>query len=484
MKDDVKPMSEVVKRTLLTGATIVTAESARIGAILIENDLIAKIWYPAQDGTVEYDGLRIPFEKLPDTLASEGVCTVNLAGKTIMAGAIDAHVHFRDPGMTWKADMETESRAALLGGITSFIDMPNTKPAVTDIDTLEEKRRLAEGRCYANWGFHIGADNSNADALRRLSASEEKQDFAGIKVFMGSSTGNMLVDDNKSLEQLFSIKDSRILIHSEDEDTIRHNLDLAVQKYGEDIPMKEHENIRSRQACIKSTIKALELAIRLGTKLHILHVTTAEEIEMIRAAKLHNPEITAETSANYLWFCDENYDTLGSLVKCNPAIKKTEDRVALRKALADGIIDTVGSDHAPHLLEEKQKPYRSCPSGIPSIQQSFAGLLTVADRESIPLTRIASVMSERISELFGIDRRGKIREGWYADLVVIDTAREFTVGDGSEGSAGVAYKCGWTPYKGMKLKGMVEDVYLNGKLAVKGGKLVSDTAEGRPLRFA
>ncbi len=475
----------VESRILLTGANIVTADYAQTGAILIENETIAKIWRADGNGLAEYDGEKIPLKQLAERIsdADRSIQIVELSGKTIMAGGIDAHVHFREPGSTWKADMSTESKAALLGGVTSFIDMPNTKPAVTSIEALDEKRRLAEGRCYANWGFHIGADNANADELRRLSSSDAKRRFAGIKVFMGSSTGNMLVDDKSALENIFSICDSRILIHSEDEATIKKNLEVAREQYGNAIPMKEHENIRSRQACIRSTIKALELAMRLNTKLHILHVTTAEEVEMIRAAKMYNPEITAETSANYLWFCDEDYDRLGSLVKCNPAIKKATDRAALRRALADGIIDTVGSDHAPHLLKEKEEPYLTCPSGIPSIQQSLAVLLTVANEESIPLTRIASAISEKTAELFGIHKRGKIREGYYADLVVIDTDKEFKVGDGDEGSAGIAYKCGWSPYKGVTLKGMVEEVYLNGRLAVHNGKLVSDSPAGKALEF-
>lgn len=475
----------VENRILLTGADIVTAEYAQKGAILIENETIAKIWRTDGDGFAEYEGEKIPLDKLAGQIsASDGnLQIVDLSGKTIMAGGIDAHVHFREPGSTWKADLATESKAALLGGVTSFIDMPNTKPAVTSIESLDEKRQLADGRCYANWGFHIGADNCNADDLRRLSSSDAKRRFAGIKVFMGSSTGNMLVDDKSALENIFSISDARILIHSEDEATIRKNLEAAREKFGDAIPMKEHENIRSRQACIRSTIKALELAMRLNTKLHILHVTTAEEVEMIRAAKMYNPEITAETSANYLWFCDEDYDKLGSLVKCNPAIKKAEDRTALRRALAEGIIDTVGSDHAPHLLKEKEEPYFNCPSGIPSIQQSLAVLLTVANEENIPLTRIASAISENTAELFGIRKRGKICEGYYADLIVIDTDKEFTVGESSEGSACIAYKCGWSPYKEVTLKGMVEDVYLNGRLTVHNGRLVSDSPAGRALEF-
>ena len=401
-----------------------------------------------------------------------------------MAGAIDAHVHFREPGMTQKADMATESRAALLGGVTSFIDMPNTVPATVSLQELEKKCSLAEGRCHANWGFHIGADNVNADNIKEyLERCHDSRAFASVKVFMGSSTGNMLVDRQETLDKLFSISGSRIFIHSEDEAIIKANLADAKQKFGENIPMREHENIRSRQACIRSTIKALELAMKHGTALHICHISTAEEVEMIRAAKQYNHEITAETSANYLWFCDEDYDRLGSRVKCNPAIKTTTDRAALRNALKDGVIDTIGSDHAPHLKEEKARPYLSCPSGMPSIQQEVAVLLTVADEEQIPLTRIASVLSEKISDMLGIVGRGKIQTGYKADLIIIDPKKEFTVGGSDEGNAGLAYKCGWSPYEGSRLKGMVEDVYLNGTLTIQDGHLITEIAAGQRLEF-
>lgn len=362
--------------------------------------------------------------------------------------------------------------------------MPNTNPPATSIDRIREKAALADGRSYANWGFHIGADNENPDAIASmLKDNAVPREFAAMKVFMGSSTGNMLVDHGEALEKLFSIENASILIHSEDEATIKENLEKAVEKFGDDIPMKEHENIRSRQACIKSTIKALELAMKHGTKLHVLHISTAEEIEMIRAAKQYNPNITAETSVNYLWFCDEDYDRLGSRMKCNPAIKTADDRAALRKALKEGIIDTIGSDHAPHLAEEKERPYLRCPSGIPSIQQEIAVLLTVAAEEEIPLTRIASVISENIADMLGIQDRGRIAEGAYADLIIIDPDKEFVVGESDCGAAGAAYKCGWTPYAGVKLKGMVTDVYLNGTLAVQNGKPTDNIARGKRLLF-
>lgn len=471
---------------LLSEASIATSKEVRQGTLLVEDGKIAGIWYRNDDGTVNYDGDNIDYSSLAEKILktrSPQAKLIKLPGKVIMAGAIDAHVHFREPGMTHKADMASESKAALLGGVTSFIDMPNTNPPATSLERLREKAALAEGRCFANWGFHIGADNSNPETLKNCLKEGQVNAFAGIKVFMGSSTGNMLVDKGNALEDLFSITGARILIHSEDEAIIKANLEKAKEKFGENIPMREHENIRSRTACIKSTIKALEMAMKHGTKLHVCHVTTAEEVEMIRTAKQYNPEITAETSANYLWFCDEDYDQLGSLVKCNPAIKTAADRAALKQAVKDGVIDTIGSDHAPHLMEEKQHPYLSCPSGIPSIQQEISVLLTVASQEDIPLSRVASLISEKTAELFGIEDRGVIKTGMAADLISIDPNKKFIVGESDEGAAGAAYKCGWTPYKGAELTGMVEEVFLAGRHVVAGGRLIDGTPHGTALKF-
>ena len=472
------------RRILLSGASLATAQEVRQGALLIKGERIEKIWKVNDNGAVDYNGTSISQEALTTKILEDYPDTevLDVKGNVLMAGGIDAHVHFREPGMTQKADMNSESKAALLGGITSFIDMPNNNPPATSLDRIKEKCRLAEGRCYANWGFHIGADNENAEDISRWT-EEDKSMFAGVKVFMGSSTGNMLVDKGNTLEELFSLKDARVLIHSEDESIIKANLEKAKEMFGEDIPMRAHEDIRSRQACIRSTIKALEMAIKYGTKLHVCHVTTAEEVEMIRAAKKYNPEITAETSANYLWFCDEDYDRLGSKVKCNPAIKKASDRAALRQALKEGIIDTIGSDHAPHLAGEKNRPYLTCPSGMPSIQQELSVLLTVADEEEIPLNVIASAMSEKIASMFGIKGRGALKEGNAADILVIDIDKEFTVGESDMGAAGAAYKCGWTPYEGARLKGMATDVFLNGKHVVADGQLIEDKPLGKPLFF-
>ena len=311
--------------------------------------------------------------------------------------------------------------------------------------------------------FHIGATNDNIEDIYRLITEGDSQigitpdDIAGVKVFMGSSTGNMLVDESQTLEKLFSIKDKPVLVHCEDEQTIKENLAKAIEAFGEDIPFREHENIRSRKACIKSSIKALEMAMKHGTRLVLCHISTKEEIQMVRAAKATNPNIIAETSCNYLWFCNEDYDRLGSMAKCNPSIKGADDRKALREALASGSIDTIGSDHAPHLLQEKDAPYCKAPSGLPSIQQSLPVLLTIANEEGIPLTRIAAVFSENASDIYGI-KRGKIAKGYDADLVVFDYGKTFEVKAANQFS-----KCGWTPYEGTTLRGVIEKIYINGK---------------------
>lgn len=440
---------------ILHKATIVTSEKEEIGTIVVENGRIGDIYYSDNED----------FDFRTDKIIKENPDAEvwNLEGKHIIAGGIDAHVHFREPGLTHKADMKTESQAAIAGGVTTVFDMPNTSPATISAERLRDKIKLAQGRTAGKIGFHIGATNVNAAEITSLvregdlSTGLRPEDIAGVKVFMGSSTGNMLVDERNTLEELFSMKGKPVLVHCEDEATIKANLDAAIDKYGEDIPFSEHENIRSRRACIKSSIKALELAIKHGTKLVLCHISTKEEIEMVRAAKANNPEIIAETSCNYLWFSNEDYPRLGSRVKCNPSVKTPADREALREALADGLIDTIGSDHAPHLLSEKDACYVKAPSGLPTIQQSLPVLLTIAHQEGIPLTRIASVFSEKASDLYRLER-GRIKRGYEADLVIFDYEREFTVKNEEQLS-----KCGWTPYDGVTLRGVIEKVLIDGK---------------------
>ena len=437
---------------LLEGAIIVTSEKEAEGSILIKDGKIEDVLY----NDAEDYGFRLFKAK------NAGADIVDCTGLHVMAGGIDAHVHFREPGLTHKADMATESLAAVYGGVTSVMDMPNTNPPTVTAKALKDKLALAKEKAHTKTAFHIGATNENAEVICRLvkegdsEAGITPEDIAGVKVFMGSSTGNMLVDSSDTLGQLFAIKEKPVLVHCEDEATIKANLEKAVEKYGEDIPFCEHENIRSRMACIKSSIRALELAMKHGTKLVLCHISTKEEAEMVRAAKLNNPEIVAETSCNYLWFSNEDYNRLGSRVKCNPSVKTAQDREALIKALAEGVIDTIGSDHAPHLLSEKDGKYKQAPSGLPTIQQSLPVLLTIAYENEIPLTRITSVFSEKAGELYGLNR-GKIEKGYEADLVVFDYNKTFEVKQ--EDQKG---KCGWTPYEGETLRGEIKAVYIDG----------------------
>lgn len=440
---------------ILYRPTIVTSEKVETGSIVIEDGIIKDVLYADAE---DYDF------RMSRLLAANPEAEVReLAGKHVIAGGIDAHVHFREPGLTHKADIYTESRAALAGGVTTVFDMPNTNPPTVTAEALKDKISIAEEKSAVKTGFHIGATNSNAEMICRLVREGDAEtgirpeEIAGVKVFMGSSTGNMLVDEKSTLDMLFSIKEKPVLVHCEDEQTIKEDLLAAIERYGEEIPFEEHENIRSRKACIKSSIRALELAIKHGTRLVLCHISTKEEIEMVRAAKSNNPDIIAETSCNYLWFSNEDYTRLGSRAKCNPSVKTPADREALREALATGLIDTIGSDHAPHLPSEKDACYTKAPSGLPSIQQTLPVLLTIAAEDEIPLTRIASVFSEKASDLYKLDR-GRIANGQKADLVVFDYEKEFIVKAEDQKS-----KCGWTPYEGVTLKGVIEEVYINGQ---------------------
>lgn len=442
-----------MKTYLLKNATIVTAEKVAVGSILTSEGKIAEVIYNENE---DYE------RQVSDAAARYAdVETMNLEGKHVMAGGIDAHVHFREPGLTHKADMESESRAAAAGGVTTVMDMPNTNPATVSGEAFRQKMDIAAEKSCINMGFHIGATNTNIEEIEDILAGKTElrpENVKGVKVFMGSSTGNMLVDQSNTLERLFSIKGKPVLVHCEDEDTIKANLQAALDKYGEEIPFTEHENIRSRRACIKSSIKALEMAIKHGTRLVLCHISTKEELEMVRAAKVSNPDIVAETSCNYLWFSNEDYERMGSRLKCNPSVKTTADREALRNGLANGMIDTIGSDHAPHLLSEKEGCYTKAPSGLPSIQQTLPVLLTIASEEDIPLTRIAAVFSENASNIYALNT-GKIRRGYAADLVVFDYEQEFTVRNEDQKS-----KCGWSPYDGTTLKGNIEHVFVNGTI--------------------
>lgn len=446
---------------LLHQATIITAAKEAVGSVIISGGKIAEVIYSDEEG---YD-----YKVFTATQKYADLERIELEGKYLMAGGIDAHVHFRDPGLTHKADMGTESRAAAAGGVTTAMDMPNTKPATVSEAAFLEKLELAKKKSCINLGFNFGATNSNVEEIESIlngKTAVNPEDVKGIKVFMGSSTGNMLVDESETLDRLFAIKGKPVLVHCEDEETIQNNLKEAQERYGKEIPFREHENIRSRKACIKSSIKALEKAMKHNTTLVLCHISTKEEAEMVRAAKINNPGIIAETSCNYLWFCNEDYDRMGSRLKCNPSVKSASDREALRAALATGNIDTIGSDHAPHLLSEKEGCYTDVPSGLPSIQQSLPVLLTIAAQDEIPLTRIAAVFSENASDIYKLDT-GKIKEGYDADLVIFDKGKEFIVRNEDQFS-----KCGWTPYEGETLKGEIETVMIGGKIIYKDSKFI------------
>jgi dihydroorotase len=464
---------------LLYNALVTTGEISCKGAVSITKDIIDGVWLADENDCIVYNGVVVQFSFFPTVFEKlhNDFEIIDLGGMVLMAGGIDMHVHFREPGMTQKADIESESKAALLGGITSFADMPNNYPATVTPELLFDKLERAKGRSWANYSFHFGATNDNLQTLRKLE-SGDPWDFAGVKIFMGSSVGNMLVDDSSTLAELFQVKKKVILIHSEDQSIINANLEKEKEIYGDDIPVKEHEMIRSREACISSTSKALDLAKKYQTPLHILHVSTAEEVDMIREAKRENPFITAEASPNYLWFSDEDYERLGSLIKCNPSIKRPSDREAIIAGLKEGVLDTIGTDHAPHLLCEKNNPYLESPGGIPSVQHSLSMVITIAKASGIPLTTIARAMSEKVSDMFGIKNRGHLDYGNYADITVVDPDERFTVTKDC-----LAYKCGWSPLEGAQLYGAVKMVFLNGELVVENGKLVCDKPSGRQLYF-
>ncbi len=399
---------------------------------------------------------------------------IDAAGKILMPGVIDDQVHFREPGLTHKGDIYTESRAAVAGGVTSYMDMPNTLPQAINRTLLEEKYARAEKVSAANYSFYLGATNNNLEEILLTDPAT----VCGIKIFMGASTGNMLVDDRTALEDIFSRSALLIAVHCEDEATIRRNAALFREKYGEDVPVEFHPAIRSAEACFISSSLAVELAKKHDARLHILHLSTGKELQLFdHTSPRTSKRITAEVCVHHLLFNDKDYSRLGNLIKWNPAIKSEEDRAALVTAVADGTLDIVATDHAPHTLEEKMNTYFKAPSGGPLIQHSLPAMLDFTRQGILSPELIVDRMCHAPADIFGIEKRGYIREGYYADLVLADLDDPWTV----QGS-NILYKCGWSPFEGKTFHARISHTFVNGNLVYENGRL-HDTPLGMRLLF-
>lgn len=444
--------------TLIDNARIVTDGNITLGYVAIEGELIAEVG----------EG------RAPAELTAEAGTTIDAAEKLLLPGCIDEHVHFRDPGLTHKADMASESRAAVAGGVTSFIDMPNTVPQTVTTATVYDKISHAAEVSVANYGFFIGATNSNFEELMNADYSR----IAGVKLFLGSSTGNMLVDNENMLKRVFEQVPALIAVHAEDEGVIRRNRAAVIERHGENLPIEFHPVIRSHEACYNATSLAVELARRSGARLHVMHISTARELELFEPGPMEGKKITAETCPQYLLFTDEHYEMLGARIKCNPAIKRPADREALRRGVSDGRIDVIATDHAPHLPEEKNGTALTAVSGMPMVQFSLAVMLELVREGYFSIEQVVEKMSHNPARLFGIDRRGFIREGYYADMVLFDDECEpYTLTDED-----VLSKCGWTPLAGMTLHGRPDITWVNGNVAYRYG-IVFNARKGKALKF-
>jgi dihydroorotase len=442
------------KSYLIKNARIVNEGEVFEGDLLIEDGRIAKV-----DTSI---GPK-----------SANVNVIDAEGKYLIPGVIDDQVHFREPGLTHKGDIYSESRAAVAGGITSFMEQPNTKPAATTVEELEKKYQRAAQVSLANYSFNMGASNDNLEELKKVS----KRDVAAIKIFMGSSTGNMLVDQQKTLEGIFQL-DHQLITHCEDEQTIRTNLDKAKAQYGEDIPMAMHPVIRSEEACYLSSSTAVELAKKYNSRLHVFHISTAKETELFtNKIPLEKKRITSEVCVHHLWFDDSQYDEKGSLIKWNPAVKTAEDRDGLWKALLDGRLDVVATDHAPHTLEEKSNKYLSAPSGGPLVQHALPAMMERVHDGVWDIATMVEKMCHNPAILFRMENRGYIREGYHADLVLLEPNRPWKVSKDN-----ILYKCKWSPFEGTVMKSKVTHTFVNGHLAYKEGKF-DESQLGERLLF-
>lgn len=406
------------------------------------------------EADIQISGGRI--EKIAPSIFKDGYTEIDVEGKWILPGVIDDQVHFREPGLTHKADIESESRAAAAGGVTSFMEMPNTKPATLTQELLEEKYVIAANNAYTNYSFFMGASNDNLEEVLKT----DPKNVCGIKAFMGSSTGNMLVDDPLTLEKLFSTVDMLIATHCEDEQTIKKNMAAYTMEHGENITAMHHPEIRSVEGCYLSSSLAVKLAQKYNTRLHILHISTAQELDLFtNDIPLRNKRITSEVCVHHLHFTADDYALKGNDIKCNPAIKAKENKAALWKALNDDRLDIIATDHAPHTREEKDNPYGTAPSGLPLVQHSLNLMLNYVSEGKITIERVVEKMCHAPADCFRVEKRGFLDEGYYADIVVVDPARTWTVG-----SQNILYKCGWSPLDGMSMSGKVIKTFVNGQM--------------------
>ena len=456
-------------RILIKNGTIVNEGLSYKGSLLINGNIIEKIL--SEKDYTQKSGYEDALVALTGPNSDEKLRIIDAEGLHILPGVIDDQVHFREPGNTAKATIESESRAAILGGVTSFMDMPNNNPPTVTLEALEEKYRNASANSYANYSFYLGATNNNIDEIRKIN----KNEICGVKVFMGSSTGNMLVNDEQTLEAIFNESPVLIATHCEEEEIIKDNMAKYKDKYGDNIPFEMHPQIRSREACIKCSSRALELALKSNAHLHILHLSTADEIEMIKEARKTNPKISGEVCVHYMWFNSSQYRDYGSRMKCNPAIKEESDMIAIRKAVKDGTIKVVATDHAPHLKEEKNQPYTTAPSGLPLVQHSLQVMLELASQGIFTVEEVVARMSHGPAECFNIEKRGFIREGYFADLALVN----INLPDSTTTSA-PSYKCGWSPFEGYTFSSSVVHTFINGCQVVENGKI---TGEKRSMRL-
>ena len=398
----------------------------------------------------------------------------DLTGKLLLPGLIDDQVHFREPGLTHKACIASEARAAVAGGVTSFMEMPNTNPPATTHEELEKKYAIGAATSVANYSFFFGATNSNVDAIKGI----DPRAVCGVKVFMGSSTGDMLVDQVATLEGIFRHSPTIILTHCEDTPRIKAAEAAAKAKWGEAVPAAEHPRLRDAEACFASSSLAAELARRHDARLHILHITTAKELALFSAAPLKGKRLTAEACVHHLWFSDADYARLGHQIKCNPAIKTAADRAAVRAAVATGVIDVIATDHAPHTWDEKSQTYFKAPSGLPLIQHSLPILMDLVRQGAFSLETAVQRACHAPAILFGVEQRGFIREGYWADLVVVDPAKPQAVT-----KSGLLYQCGWSPFEGHTFGSSIERTFVNGVCVFEDGKIRADAPKGMRLSF-